>query len=1081
MLSQHEQITVSKRNLVTKSSRNFWVGQGAASRNRSFEEMKTQSALSRCLILTLLGLGFAFSAQPVFAQEDIVKSDPSKAAEMEKRLLTNQRRLTFDGLRSGEGYFNPEGNLMVFQSERQADNPFYQIYLMDLETGDTERISPGIGKTTCAWIHPDNNRILFASTQDDPDAKQKQIDELAFRESGKERRYAWDYDEHFDITVYDRKKKTYTNLTKGARGYDAEGSYSPNGELIAFASNRHAYTEELSERDKKLFEVDAAFMMEIYLMDADGGNVRRLTNVPGYDGGPFFSPDGKRICWRRFSENGMTAEIMTMNLDGSDQKQLTKINAMSWAPYYHPSGEYLIFATNRHGFSNFELYMIDADGKSPPVRVSYTDGFDGLPVFSPDGKKLYWTSSREDKNKKGQIHVANWNHENAMKALGVTNDVATADAMNQGKLSGNKTSASFDPRDIMRHVDYLCRPELGGRLTGSPGERKATAYVAAYLESLGVMPGGDNGTWFQEFEYSAGAELGTDNRLTLGEQAYELDKDWRPLSFSKSGKMEPASVVFAGYGLVAPKGEEPDNPQDEYDSYVHLDVKDKWVLAFRFLPEDITPERRQHLNRFGSLRQKAMYARDRGAKGIIFVCGPSSPARKRLVPLARDSRLQGTSIGVLSVSDELAESWFKRSDKSLADHQKQLDSGEPAMGFELADCQIKAEVDVKQMMNTGRNVVGRFVVGDHPSPESIVVCAHIDHLGSGIGGSSLAREDEQGKIHFGADDNASGVAAMLEIAQYMADLKRKGKLDGARRDIVFAAWSGEELGLYGSAHFVAELKKEIAAIRNASHGDSKVGKAKDPNAADPHAADPHAADPHAADPHAADPHAAPPRKDSIYPFVAACVNMDMVGRFEKRLVLQGIGSSSLWSKEIEKRNVPIGLPITLSADTDLPTDATAFYLAGVPILSAFTGSHTDYHTPRDTPEKLNYDKAAEIANLLGLITRSLTLSETRPDYVEHKSKKTQVRGGMQVSLGTIPDYADDKGGVLLSGVRKGTPADKAGIKGGDRIIGLASRKVENIYDYTNIMNGLKVGQEVGIKIRRGEKEMDLKITPASRN
>ena len=138
----------------------------------------------------------------------------------------------------------------------------------------------------------------------------------------------------------------------------------------------------------------------------------------GYDGGPFFSPKGERICWRRFTPNGAIAEVWTMNIDGSDQKQLTTLKAMSWAPYYHPSGEYLIFTTNRHGFANFELYLIDVDGKSTPVRVSYTKGFDGLPVFTPDGKRLAWTSNRTT-SKQSQIFIADWNHEQARELLGL--------------------------------------------------------------------------------------------------------------------------------------------------------------------------------------------------------------------------------------------------------------------------------------------------------------------------------------------------------------------------------------------------------------------------------------------------------------------------------------------------------------------------------------------------------------------------------------------------------------------------------------------------------------------------------------
>ncbi len=285
--------------------------------------------------------------------------DPAVA---EARLMTHIRQLTFEGRRAGEDYFSHDDSKLVFSSERQADNPFYQIYVLDMETGDTRRVSPGHGKTTCAWFTPDDRKVLFASTHDDPNAVAKQKQEFADRASGRQKRYDWDYDEHYEIYLRDLGSDGLTRLTE-ARGYDAEGAMSPNGRLIVFASNRHAYTETLSPKDAKTFELDKKFLMDIYIMSADGSDVRRLTDVKGYDGGPFFSPDGRRICWRRFSVDGATAEVYTMNIDGSDQRKITHIGVMSWAPYYHPSGEYLIFTTNKHGFGNFEMYMIDVAGR----------------------------------------------------------------------------------------------------------------------------------------------------------------------------------------------------------------------------------------------------------------------------------------------------------------------------------------------------------------------------------------------------------------------------------------------------------------------------------------------------------------------------------------------------------------------------------------------------------------------------------------------------------------------------------------------------------------------------------------------
>ena len=285
-------------------------------------------------------------AKPAGHVEDITDTDPKAATAQEAVLLTGTRQLTFEGRRAGEGYFSKDGSQLVFQSEREPGNPFFQIYVMDLETGDVERVSPGHGKTTCAWIHSSGEKVLYASTQDDKEAKKKQKDEIDLRASGKQRRYSWDYDETFEVFEFDRKNQTYKNLTN-ARGYDAEGSWSPDGKLIAFTSNRRGYTGKLTAEEKKSFEVDQAYLNDIYIMNADGSNLRQLTKAPGYDGGPFFSPNGKRICWRRFTPDGAIAEVWTMNIDGSDKRQITRLGAMSWAPFYHPSGEYLIFTTNK--------------------------------------------------------------------------------------------------------------------------------------------------------------------------------------------------------------------------------------------------------------------------------------------------------------------------------------------------------------------------------------------------------------------------------------------------------------------------------------------------------------------------------------------------------------------------------------------------------------------------------------------------------------------------------------------------------------------------------------------------------------
>jgi Tol biopolymer transport system component len=961
---------------------------------------------------------------PAFSAE--VPDDSSHESE----LLSGTRQLIFEGKRAGEGYFRADGSYMVFQSERDAENPFYQIYLMDMEMGDVTRISPGFGKTTCAWVHPISERVLFASTHADPESKALQQAELDFRASGKERRYSWDYDPHFDLYEFDFDGNQLRQLTD-AEGYDAEGLWSPDGEWIVFASNREAYGGAMPDRDRKLFETDQSFMMDIYVMRSDGSGLKRLTEARGYDGGPFFSPDGEKIAWRRFSENGLTAEIYTMNADGSNQKRITEFDAMSWAPYYHPSGDYLIFTTNRHGFENFELYMVDAEGDREPVRVTGTEGFDGLAVFTPNGAGLAWTTNRTPSGE-SQIFMARWNDERARELLGLDKPTAlVVELANPPDLS--VTAAAISADDLRVHIEFLASDQMEGRRAGTVGELRSTTYLASAMEAIGLEPAGDNGGYFQEFEFTAGVSLGSGNRFELKRKgrslAFAAGEQWRPLAYSKLGAIPESKAVFAGYGIKAPKTDE----FEEYNSYVHLDLQDKWVMVFRYMPEDISPELRQHYNTHSSLRYKAMTARDLGARGIIFVSGPNSKVKNQLVPLGFDVSFGATSIAAVTINDNTAQMLLVNSGESLRRLQDKLDTGDSVMGFPLPGIALSAKIELNTESRTARNVLGRLYASDAIGESAIIVGAHADHLGVGRTSSSLARDEEADAIHYGADDNASGVAGALEIAQYLVDQKTRGHLD-MKRDIIFALWSGEEINLLGSKHFASE------------YANKKDG-------------------------------------EPLRPELAAYLNLDMIGRLKDQVVLQGISSSSVWPGEIERRNVPVGLSITVQDDVVIPTDTNEFYLRGVPILNAFTGAHEDYHSPRDTVDKINYGGAEKISRFIGLIARSLATSDNPPDYVEVEisPEDMEVRANLRAYLGTIPDYVEAEiPGLPLSGVIKGGPADQAGLKRGDIIVELAGRKIENIYDYTFAIEALKIGVQVDIAVVRDGERIALKLTPGSR-
>ncbi len=497
---------------------------------------------------------------------------PGRAADEpaeESRFLTNTRQLIFEGRRSGEGYFSPDGSKLIFQSEREEGNPFYQIYVLDLNTGETTRVSPGTGKTTCGFFQPGTDRVIFASTHADPQSQAKQKAELDFRASGKQRRYSWDYDDTLEIYSAKQDGTDLVNLTNSP-GYDAEGAFSPDGQQIVFCSLRAAFPlQNLSPEQRARYEKDPSWFGDIYIMNADGSNVRRLTDAPGYDGGSFFSPDGERIVWRHFEDNGAIADVWTMKTDGSDKRRITDFKSMSWAPFYDPSGKYIIFTSNKLGFENFELFLVDVDGKREPVRVTFTPGFDGLPVFSPDGRKLCWTSGRTSDGK-AQLFLADWNDEAASAAL------TTAPERSQTSAGQGTFSPDIVEADLRQEVEWLTDPARDGRMTGTAGAHASANWLADYFRQAGLQSFSDR--FAIPFQFNAGERVLPDKtRLEIAKSSRpwraKLDQDFRPLPFSESGEAS-GEVVFAGYGLVAPG----DHHGARYDSYAGLDVKDKIVL-----------------------------------------------------------------------------------------------------------------------------------------------------------------------------------------------------------------------------------------------------------------------------------------------------------------------------------------------------------------------------------------------------------------------------------------------------------------------------------------------------------------------
>ena len=311
--------------------------------------------------------------------------------------LKNIRQVTHDFVRAGEGYFSPDGKQIIFQAEEQGSgNPFYQIFVMDLETGVFHRVSPGAGRTTCSYFRPDGKKIIFASSHLDPDVKKQyrleQEQRARDKASGKRRRYQWDFDPYMDIYEANPDGTDLKRLTK-TPGYDAEGSYSPDGKQIVFCSNRDGN-------------------LELYIMDADGTNVRQLTHAPGcYNGGPFFSPDGKRVIFRSDRRKKDHLQLYVINADGSGERALTDdLNWVFWAPFWYKDGRHIIYTAADHSNPtvrpNYDVWWMNIEtGKK--VRLTYAPGQDVLPVFNGDGTKILWTSTR-DGRQPAQLYIADF-------------------------------------------------------------------------------------------------------------------------------------------------------------------------------------------------------------------------------------------------------------------------------------------------------------------------------------------------------------------------------------------------------------------------------------------------------------------------------------------------------------------------------------------------------------------------------------------------------------------------------------------------------------------------------------------------
>lgn len=880
--------------------------------------------------------------------------------------LSKSRQVTFVGERSGEAYYSPDASMVAYQSVR-GDCPHYQIFIEKLDGTALWRVTPGKGLTTCVHWRPDSKKVLWASTHLDPATYGPP--------PATGGRYVWDKHPSFDIFVSNPDGSEPVRLTS-TPGYDAEGSWSNDGSRIVYTSSRDGD-------------------LEIYTMAADGSDVRRITNSKGYDGGPFFSPDDKRICFRGFRnpKNERFAHLYVVDADGKNEKQISFDDAVNWAPYWHPNGRTLIYSKGLGGHRNFELYLCDVE-TATHVRLTRHPGADVLPVFSPDGKQVMWTSTRADG--RSQIFVADFRMPTDEEWKALSAEESRREAAD--RLLGDAKALSDDAME--------------GRRSGTAGAEKAAEYVENALKEAGLTPAGANG-WRQGFPIVTGAEAVGATLALKGMKTLGLGDTLAPAAFSgdSKGTATKASsdrLAVRGYGLAIP---------GVADDYAGLpSVEGAIVVLFeKGLPEGLDEAAKSNphadVASWRSGYARATAAKLKGAAGVVFVADSEDPKGDVVAAPKYEGSTARLGIPVVRASRAWVEDYVKAASKSLL-KAEDLSTAAQGVGFDIAgDVAVSAES--RFVSKETHNVIGA-VKGTSKPDEWVVISAHYDHLG--FGGSGSLSASAAPEIHNGADDNASGTAGLIEVARRLAKAP-------PARSVLVIGWSGEEEGLLGSAHWAEQPTLELAKI---------VGN----------------------------------------------VNLDMIGRLGKDgVAIDGVASGKGLDALVAAANTE-GLKVATTAGTfSGRSDHATFLMKGIPAIHLFTGAHVDYHKPSDDWERLNADGMAQVVNYTERLVRAFADLPERMEFVKPQPKaSTSMGGGFGAWLGTIPSYSQDEGGVLLSGVSAGSPAEKAGMKADDVLIRMGDVKIENVEDFTLALRARKPGDKVAVEVLRGGKSMVFDIT-----
>lgn len=559
--------------------------------------------------------------------------------------------------------------------------------------------------------------------------------------------------------------------------------------------------------------------------------------------------------------------------------------------------------------------------------------------------------------------------------------------------------------ELEEHISFLASDSLKGRKPGTAEGKIAAEYIRDQLKKSGLKLLGENG--FQHFEVTASLEPGKNNHLTMGNFKGDFEKDFVPLAYTANEKLN-ASAAFVGYGF---------NFKDDslsWNDYENLDVAGKWVIILRGNPDS---ERYNDLfEKYSSLRKKILTAKDLGAAGVLFVSGKRFDAEDELIDPFYEKSETDVGVPAFHIKRSLVDSVLKQNNLSIEDLENELNEKLHPHSF-LLPAAVSGQAEILKNKVKTQNVVA-LLEGNDPilKDEYIVLGAHYDHLGFGGPGSGSRRPDTLA-VHNGADDNASGVAGVLEVVEQLASQKKKLK-----RSLLVIMFGAEEMGTLGSKYFTNYPLIDLSKIK-------------------------------------------------------FMFNLDMIGRLDqdyKALTVSGTGTAAGLEEMVESQAKAHQVKVKLSPEGFGPSDHASFYAKDIPVLMFFTGVHDDYHTPNDDTEFINFEGEKTVADFVSdLIFEVSNLKESLA--FQEAGPKTQPTGQrrFKVTLGVMPDHsATDIKGMRVDLVIKDRPADRAGMKKGDIIISMESKPVNDIYEYMNRLSDFKSGQRISVEvIRDGKKEI----------